>query len=89
MELEFQRAFSIRKEVCSIAAYRSDPEQLKKFKAIFLEIYQTQSLFAKYFTYGNQKVRSSFITVAGASQHHSHLVRLIHKGEEAIDESDI
>ena len=31
-----------------------------KFKGIFLEIYQTQSLFAKYFTYGNQKVTPSY-----------------------------
>ena len=56
LEMEFQRVFSARKEICSIGAYRSDPEQLKKFKAIFLEIYQTQTLFNKYFTYGNQKV---------------------------------
>jgi hypothetical protein len=41
LEMEFQRVFSTRKEVCSIGAYRSDPEQLKKFKNLFLEIYQT------------------------------------------------
>ena len=39
LELEFQRVFAIRKEACSVAAYRSDPEQLKKFKGIYLEIY--------------------------------------------------
>lgn len=39
-----------------MGGYRSDPEQLKKFKNLFLELYQTQTLFNKYFSYGNQKV---------------------------------
>ncbi len=55
LEQEFQRFFNSRKEIAQVAAYRSDPEQLKKFKGIFLEIYQTQTLLNKYFTYGNQK----------------------------------
>jgi len=48
--------FNTRKEIAGVAAYRSDPEQLKKFKSLYLEVYQTMSLFNKYFTYGNQKV---------------------------------
>ena len=56
MEVDFQRVFQIRKEIAGVAAYRSDPEQLKKFKGLFLEVYQTMNLFNKYFTYGNQKV---------------------------------
>jgi len=55
LEMEFNRVFAIRKEATQVGAYRSDPEQLKKFKGIFLELYQTQNLFNKYFTYGNQK----------------------------------
>ena len=53
--MEFQRVFAIRKEVAGVNSYRSDPEQLKKFRQLFLEVYQTQTLFSKYFTYGNQK----------------------------------
>ena len=45
LETEFNRVFAIRKEATQVAAYRSDPEQLKKFKGIFLELYQTQNLF--------------------------------------------
>jgi hypothetical protein len=41
LEIEFQRVFEKRKEIVQVAAYRSDPEQLKKFKGIFLEMYQT------------------------------------------------
>lgn len=55
LEAEFSRVFAIRKEATQVGAYRSDPDQLKKFKGIFLELYQTQNLFNKYFTYGNQK----------------------------------
>lgn len=92
LEMEFQRVFSARKEICSIGAYRSDPEQLKKFKAIFLEIYQTQTLFNKYFTYGNQKVSTPALTISvtiESSQHHPHLVRLVHEPEEAVGEADV
>jgi hypothetical protein len=53
LEAEFTRVFTIRKEIVGVNAYRSDPEQLKKFKGIFLENYQIQTLFNKYFTYGN------------------------------------
>jgi hypothetical protein len=53
LEPEFQRVFTIRKELAGVAAYRSDPEQLKKFKGLFLENFQTMNLFNKYFTYGN------------------------------------
>jgi hypothetical protein len=55
LEMEFNRVFAIRKEITSVGNFRSDPEQLKKFKGIYLELYQTQNLFNKYFTYGNQK----------------------------------
>lgn len=53
--------FTIRKELAGVAAYRSDPEQLKKFKGLFLENYQIMNLFNKYFTYGNQKVRLAYL----------------------------
>jgi hypothetical protein len=56
LEVEFGRVFAIRKEITQVGGYRSDPDQLKKFKGIFLELYQTQTLFNKYFAYGNQKV---------------------------------
>ena len=59
LEAEFTRVFATRKEIVNVNSYRSDPEQLKKFKNLFLEVYQTQILFNKYFTYGNQKVRDT------------------------------
>lgn len=54
--------FTVRKELAGVSAYRSDPEQLKKFKSLFLENYQTMNLFNKYFTYGNQKVGRLLLT---------------------------
>jgi len=60
LESDFQRVFNLRKEIAGVAPYRSDPEQLKKFKSLYLEVYQTMNLFNKYFTYGNQKVRVLF-----------------------------
>jgi hypothetical protein len=53
LEAEFNNVFVMRREITGIGAYRSDPEQLKKFKDLYLKIYQTQNLFNKYFTYGN------------------------------------
>jgi hypothetical protein len=55
LEMEFQRVHALRKEVVQVVAHRSDPDQLRKFKESFLELYKTQTLFNKYFTFGNQK----------------------------------
>jgi hypothetical protein len=37
LEQEFGKADRIRKELCQVNLHRSDPEQLKKFAALFLE----------------------------------------------------
>ena len=63
LEADFQKVFTVRKELAEVAAFRSDPEQLRKFKNLFLEVYQIMSLFNKYFTYGNQKVCAIFLTL--------------------------
>ena len=93
LESDFNRVFTVRKELAGVAAYRSDPEQLKKFKDLFLENYQTMTLFNKYFTYGNQKVTITHIcanqSFIESSQCHTYLVRFIHKTEEDVDESDL
>ena len=37
LEAEFTRVHIIRKEVASVNAHRSDPDQLRKFRDLFLE----------------------------------------------------
>ena len=37
LEMEFTRINAIRKEVCGVMAHRSDPDQLRKFRDLFLE----------------------------------------------------
>lgn len=37
LELDFTRVANVRKEIASALYHRSDPDQLRKFKDIFLE----------------------------------------------------
>jgi programmed cell death 6-interacting protein len=39
LEMDFNRVFAIRKEATQVSAFRADPEQLKKYKSIYLELY--------------------------------------------------
>jgi hypothetical protein len=37
LEPEFNRVNVLRREICQVNVHRSDPEQLKKFRDMFLE----------------------------------------------------
>jgi hypothetical protein len=37
LEPEFNRVNNLRREICQVSVHRSDPEQLKKFRDLFLE----------------------------------------------------